>query len=83
MFLFTLAAQNHHWAKHAKNATRRARAEAERASRVLEAAARLMDPDAVFEAADIDPPIVLMPWMNEVGNDDPTPVDYRPGRNKK
>lgn len=82
-FMWMHASRLRQWSKHAKNATLHKRAEAVYIADILETFTRLLDPDAVFEARDIVQAIDLQPWLNEVGNDDPTPVEYIPGRTKK
>jgi hypothetical protein len=82
--LWMHAARLSAWAKHTHKASFYKRAEAEFIAKILESAAKLVDPDAIFEALDIgtEPPVDLSPWMAEVGIDDPTPVDYPRGARK-
>jgi hypothetical protein len=81
-FLYVQAARLRNWAKTSRHASPEQRADAVYIARIYEQTTRLLDPDAVFEAHDIAPPFAVpnvQPWNNEVGNDDPTPVDFPRG----
>lgn len=81
---FVTAARLRAWAARGKGKkwTLRNRVRALDQAETLELFTKLLDPDAIYEPGPFDSDATLAPWMNDVGNDDPTPVDHPKGAKK-